>query len=149
MNTQQEELKKRLSVIESEAQSIRKIIEDNDNPKNIMDVIKTFQDACDSPHVTKEELAFLSVQDSLCPHIVALCKITVISKALNEGKILTLKDDRYYPYFDVSSGFVFRFTYYGDSFAHTSSASRLCFKTEKLAAYAGTQFPDEYKAASV
>ena len=54
-------------------------------------------------------------------------------KVINEGWLPKRGERRYYNWHDVSSGFVFGAAYCDDTFAYTGSASRLCFKEERLA----------------
>jgi hypothetical protein len=145
--TNKEEARKRLSIIEEEAKSIRMLLDQPDKPQNVMEVIKTFDQACNSKHVTKEDLWFMPLKDQMPKSSYAMEQIRIISKALNEGVILTLNDTRWYPWFRVSSGFVFDDTSCDASSAYTASASALCFKSSKLAEYAGKQFIEIYKEA--
>lgn len=103
--------------------------------------IKTYEDACrelDIPlaperckGMTKDELAYYSLK--------------VIAKALNEGwePDWNNSESKWYPWFRVSSaGLSFSLTYYAVSLTHANFGSRLCFKTQALAEYAGKQFTD-------
>ncbi len=54
-----------------------------------------------------------------------------IAKVYREGAVLKMSDARHYPWYDVSSGFVFRSAGYGDANAITTSASRLAFKNRE------------------
>lgn len=56
-------------------------------------------------------------------------------------------EQRHYPYFYLSSGFAFGVTTYHVPSATAASASRLCFRTEKLAQYAGKIFLQYYRKA--
>ena len=116
---------------------------------NVMDRVKTFEDAC----------AELGIDfGDACPHlqkngdynaIVAFSKALIITRALNEGWTPDFNNgnwDKFYPYFDMrSSAGGFRFDDYGHGRGITSVGARLCFKSEELARYAGTQFEDIYK----
>lgn len=78
-------------------------------------------------------------------------KLETIATALNEGEIMDWNNSqqrKYFPWFDFagSSGFAFYDTYYGYSGADAGDASRLCFKSDELARYAGKQFLDLYKS---
>jgi hypothetical protein len=147
MNINKEEALKRMSAIEAEQKELRKIIEECDKPKNIMDVIKTYEDARKSKYVTKEDLWFESVQGQMPKNSLAFEKAKVISKALNEGHVFKMdgSQNRYYPYFSLSSGFVFDITGCAASDAYASSASALCFLSRELALYAGKQFEEVYR----
>jgi hypothetical protein len=63
-----------------------------------------------------------------------------VCKVANEGWLPKKGEKRHYPYYDVSSGFVFDDTGYDDASADTASASRLCLKNEKLAEDMGIKF---------
>jgi hypothetical protein len=114
--------------------------------KSIMERVKTFEDACHEVKLDpKSALPYENPETEDEEYMNAIMQLRIISRALNEGKRLTLKDARWFPYYYVSSGFVFHDTRYGGSAASTASASALCFKTSELAEYAGKQFIDIYK----
>ena len=115
--------------------------------ESIMDRVKTYEDAClelgEKP-LDESIFKLLSFTDDE----ITYRKIKTITRALNEGwKPDMLNTDQYkwYPWFKVSSGgFVF-----GDAFCVLSAAlagfaSRLCFKSDELAPYAGKQFLQLY-----
>lgn len=67
---------------------------------------------------------------------------------LNEGWIPDYTDinqRRWYPYFSLSSGFVFYGSYYGFTHTYAFSGFRLCLKEEALSNYAGRTFTKEFK----
>jgi hypothetical protein len=70
----------------------------------------------------------------------------VITEALNEGWTpdwTNQNQQKWIPWFHrqvSSSGFVFYDSFYSSSFAHAGRGSRLCFKDEATARYAGKQF---------
>jgi hypothetical protein len=68
-----------------------------------------------------------------------------IVKVLNEGWLPTKGDYRYYNWYDVSSGFVFRTSAYDVTVARAASASRLCFKNSKLARFMFERFKNVEK----
>lgn len=114
----------------------------------ITDRIKTYEDACNelgevAPlEITLKELGFTDDE-------INYRKIKTITKALNEGWIpdwTNGNEKKWQPYFRLSSGaFVFYVTRYYYSFAVAGSGSRLCFKSDELATYAGKQFAEIYK----
>mgnify|MGYP001599392208 CR=1 FL=1 len=73
--------------------------------------------------------------------------LALISKVLNEGwkPKMDGTDDRHYPYFYLSSGFVCCGAFYGNGRADTASASRLCLRSQELAKFAGEKFLPEYR----
>ncbi len=112
--------------------------------QKITDRVKTFEDACTETGDDPEHEKF-STGD---PDDIAYQKLKVIAKALNEGKVLSFADSKqrkWYPWFEYS-GSGFRFVVAGYVCTHTSTAggSRLCFNSEELAKYAGTQFIELY-----
>ena len=118
-------------------------------PKSIIDRVKTFSDVLKLSKPSKEALAIVnySGKDNNLEFCRDFLKISLIAKVLNEGWIPKRGEQRWYAWFDVSSGFVFCNTLCDDSDALTASASRLCFKTEKLAEYAGIVFLTEHRKA--
>lgn len=111
--------------------------------EKITDRVKTFEDACE---VTGDDpihsMFALGTSDE-----IAYKKLKVIVKALNEGTVLSFANSnqkKWYPWFEYSgSGFRFFATAYASSLT-TSTGSRLCFHSEELAKYAGTQFIELY-----
>ena len=117
--------------------------------QKITERIKTYEDAC-------SELGITPVNESALSNIgftkdeIAYRKIKTITEALNEGWRPDWKDDnqrKWFPWFDlsVSSGFVFDYTCWRYSYTGASDGSRLCFKSDELATYAGRQFEGLYK----
>lgn len=129
-------------------EKIQKELEAN-KPKSIMDIVTTFNDVLKIAKPTKEELAIIKYSGKSKRLAVArdFMILSIIAEVLNEGKIPKLKSERYYPYFDVSSGFVFNDTLYDATTARTSSASRLSLISRPLAIHAGTIFMKYYKKA--
>lgn len=114
---------------------------------NIMDRIKTYEDACaeigEQP-VDEKKLKELGFTDDE----ITYRKIKTITKALNEGWNADWKNTdqyKYYPWFRMSSGsFVFSDAGCAYSYALAGNGSRLCFKSSELAEYAGKQFLSLY-----
>lgn len=120
--------------------------------QNVMDRIKTFEDARDEtgrPGVPD----FSMLPKDMRKHFEALYKIIVISEALNEGWKPNWDDSneyKYYPYFIMSpSSFAFNDASCDDSYANAGSGSRLRFKTRELAEYAGKLFIDIWKEIQI
>lgn len=109
--------------------------------------------------------------DALSEDLIAYLKVRIITAALNEGWTpqFTTDEYRYYPWFvlytqkeidemkeenkrrvlgrssyvaNASAGVACSITGYASAYSSTSCGGRLCFKTEKLAEYAGKQFLD-------
>lgn len=113
-------------------------------PSDVTDRIKTFEDACLELDVDPGANTFsIGTLDE-----VAYKKLKVVAQALNEGWKPNWKDSnerKWCPYFSLSSGFGFSDSVYGYICTVTGVGSRLCFKNEALARYAGTQFLELYK----
>lgn len=137
---------------------------------NVTERIKTFGDAVKELGESNKLVAeYRSIGNNISPDLLAYLKLRIIAAALNEGwePNFTTGEYRYYPWFDfytkeeydlfddcfkercvlrsddsgeycgvmaVSAGFGTSYTY--------SEGTRLTFKTEELARYAGTQFTD-------
>lgn len=116
----------------------------------ITDRIKSYEDACCElgiePMDESEMRRAGFRQDEIDRR-----KIEVITFVLNDCEQLDWADTsqrKYLPWFDfdASSGFAFNDTCYGSSDAGAGDASRLCFKSEELARYAGQTFTELYKS---
>ena len=118
--------------------------------KKITDLVKTFDDACTELGISplnEDKLMDLG----LTKHDIAYQKLATIVKALNEGWVPDVCDDRvyrWYPWF-VTNGSPSSFAFYdsdcGAAFANAGSGSRLKFRTRELAEYAAKQFIDIWK----
>lgn len=108
----------------------------------ITDRVKSYQDAC--YELSEEPISESTLRDlGFTDDEIDYRKLKTITKALNEGWVANMYDTterKWFPYFKVSSGFAFYGTGYGYSTADAGGASRLCFKTEALAEYAGKLF---------
>lgn len=146
----------------------------DEKPKNVTDRIKTFDDAChelgESHPLVKE---WQMCGQNLSPDLEAYLRLRIITAALNEGwKPQFIKGERrWYFWYDLITkerydklsaedkswvvGRAYRNAYaYGglvyshslsvSSGSNTSDGSRLAFKSEELAAYAGRQFAEIY-----
>lgn len=135
-------------------------------PKNVMDRVKTFEDACIETGTDIQ--AFNEITKNLDEHVVTYMKLSIIVKALNEDDkfpYFTKEEWRYYPYFWLStkdeyekmnakdrekvSRVLFRSCSNANSnggvaYAVNDVGARLVFRTKELALYAGKQFIDLY-----
>lgn len=118
-------------------------------PKDITQRVKTYADACavlGVEPVNDEELAKLGFTKDE----IAYRKLKTIAEALNEGWVADFSDSstyKYWPwfiYYGASAGLSCALTYSAASYTDASIGSRLCYKTRKLAAFAGSQFIDLY-----
>ena len=118
-----------------------------EHTKSVKDRIKTLEDALQETGKTMPD--FSGLPDEMRKRYNALFAIEVIAEVLNEGWTPNWDDEtqkKWVPWFrSVSSGFVFDHTDYGYSFANAGRGSRLCFKSEELAAYAGKKFVKLYE----
>lgn len=110
--------------------------------------IKSFEEACLQLGLDPTQLpvvANLPEKDQNA--IIAFYKLTIITRALNEGWEPNWKnwdEYKYYNYFFVrwGSGFVCSDTDF--TLTYAGIGSRLCFKSQELAEYALSQFKELY-----
>lgn len=145
---------------------------DEEKPKNVMECIKTFEDACRELGIDADEWMNDREDLGLEPDIIAYMKLRIIVAALNEGwkpKFVT-DEYRYYPYFYLYTKEEVEemdekkrnelwlwggSSYYGaccglscanssDVWAYSSAyrSARLALKSGELAVYCGKQFQD-------
>lgn len=120
-------------------------------PENVMERIKTFEDALRELGEQDENVKILLAYNGINRDMIAAqahMKLTLIARVLNEGWIPDWTNNneyKYYPWFDMSSGSGLSFLDYGTQGSHSACGSRLCFKTRGLAKYAGEQFNSIYK----
>jgi hypothetical protein len=108
--------------------------------------IKTFEDACSELGITQEDLLHIGNND--LPDEKAYKKLKIVIMAINQGWIPDWNDTdqrKWYPWFNLSSGFGFSLSAYCYDDAHTAVGSRLCFESEEKSDYAAKQFLDLYK----
>lgn len=113
--------------------------------KEATERIKTVADILEDNDVTQSDidLMFANVPEHFKHQFIA----ELLCKSLNEGWIPNWDDSsegKYYPWFKMSSS-GFRFCDYVNWCTYSDVGSRLCFKSRKLAEYAGQQFEDVYK----
>jgi hypothetical protein len=111
----------------------------------VTDRIKTFEDACRELSIDPTAAEFSTGPADE----IALRKVKVIVRALNEGWTPDWNNGRerkWTPWFYLDTpGFRFYDSFYGIAFSISTGGSRLCFKSEELASYAGRQFLDLYR----
>jgi len=106
--------------------------------------IKSFEDAC--KELGKKPSDVFS--NTHLPDEIAYKKLKVIVKAINDEWIPDWRNSnekKWYPWFNLSSGFGFSYSDYYDSGTYTDVGSRLCFNSAEKAEFAGMQFTDLYK----
>lgn len=144
--------------------------EDTFKPKDIMERVKTFKDACRELGLDSEDLEQKWGDNNLMPDEIAYQKLRIICAALNEGWEPQFTEDewRYYPWFwlytqeeindmdedektnrrlmltgDYQTGYAGLACADSDnapSRTGTNVGSRLCLKSDTLAVYCGKQF---------
>lgn len=130
----------RLTAIELESKNLRKIIEDSDKPKNIMDRVKSFEDACEVLGSNPDIFTEYDTDDE-----VAYKKLKVITRALNENWKKDWSNSNEYIYFpwfemDKKPGSSFFPSRYISWHSYSTVSARLGFKSRELALYAAKQF---------
>lgn len=110
--------------------------------------IKTFEDACIASGTSEKEF-YLRFSDFLLDaDTFAYEQLKLVVKAINQGWIPDWNNTdqrKWWPYFNLSSGFGFSRSYYEYESAITDVGSRLCFETSEKSNYAANQFIDLYK----
>lgn len=109
--------------------------------------IKTFDDACKYFGTTEEEFN-LKLGDLLPSDTFAYEQLKLIVKAINQGWTPdwgNTNQRKWWPYFNLSSGFGFSSSSYFYGGTLTDTGSRLCFETEEKSNYAATQFLSIYE----
>ena len=121
--------------------------------KDITERVKSIEDAIRELGNNDVEVIQLNRMKSigLQNHIIGNQELIVIAKALNEGWQPDWSNgewDKWHPWFDKddsSSAGRFSFDVSDYQRSNSSVGSRLCFKSEELADYAGTQFLELYR----
>lgn len=115
-------------------------------PKNVMDRVKTFEDACIETGTDIQ--AFNEITKNLDEHVVTYMKLSIITKALNEDDkfpYFTKEEWRYYPYF---------WLYTKDEYEKMNAKDRekvsrvLCRSSDNANSYGGVAFAYAWYAAS-
>ena len=112
--------------------------------KKTFEDIKTFEDACEELEIYPEDV--FNAND--CSDEVAYKKLKVIAKAINQNWTPdwdNANQQKWWPYFKLSSGFCFSYSAYDCVYTVTFVGSRLCFESEAKCTYAAKQFLDIYE----
>ena len=115
---------------------------------SITDRVKSFEDACEIAGINHKELNQKWLDCYLEECDIAFYKLRIIISVINEGWKPNWNDSserKWYPYFNMAGSFAFVDACYHYGHTYTSVGSRLCFKTENDAKYAGKQFIDLYR----
>lgn len=148
MQTLQIDLAKARKLFSSASPEFKEILIDSFGKdffsQKITDRVKTFEDACKEIAQDPDDENF----STGTPDEIAYKKLKVIARALNEGKVFSFANSdqrKWYPYFQFSgSGFRFGVTAYDCTGTDSAGGSRLCFHSDELAKYVGTQFIELY-----
>ena len=106
--------------------------------------IKTFEDACEVLNI-KPNLVFTYSDPK---DEIAFKKLKIIIRAINEGWTPNWKDGdqkKWWPWFNLSSGFGFAYSDFVYAYSGTTVGSRLCFETKEKSDYCANQFLSLYK----
>lgn len=144
--------------------------EDTFKPKDIMERVKTFEDACHELGIEPDKWLQDKAELGFEPDVIAYMKLRIICKALNEGWEPQFTEDewRYYPWFTLwtedelseksdewktdrhlistgeyqtdYAGLVYANSLAAPSNTNASFGSLLCLKSDTLAVYCGKQF---------
>lgn len=113
-----------------------------------MSTITSFEDACAALSIEAKLPDVSMLPAAYHKQNIAHHKLMVIAEALNEGWKPNWDDSseyKYWPYFETNpAGVGFSYTYCDDWYTFTYVGSRLCYKSDELAEYAGKQFIDIY-----
>ena len=118
---------------------------------DIKDKVKSFEDACKVLDITPSVPVVTGIPEKYQKPLIANYQLMVIAEALNEGWTPDWSNgewDKWYPWFNMNdSSSAGRFSFYDAGSLRSASlvGSRLCFKSEALADYAGTQFLELYR----
>lgn len=118
---------------------------------NIIEKVKSFEDACKLLDITPSVPVVTGIPEKYQKPLIANYQLMVIAEALNEGWTPDWSNgewDKWYPWFDMdNSSSAGRFSFHAAAGQRSASSvgSRLCFKSEELADYAGTQFLELYR----
>lgn len=109
-------------------------------------MVKTFAEACKklklSPVKSLPKVAHLPKSEQA--HFIALAKLTIIIRALNEGWTPDWNNglwDKWRPWFWMNDpGFRFGVSRFTSAHSRTGGGSRLCLKSRELSDYVGKKF---------
>jgi hypothetical protein len=118
--------------------------------KSITEKVKTYEDACKVLGINPENLPLVEhLPEKDRKSIVAFYRLTIITRALNEGWEPDFSDCnqlKYWNWFYIGAYAGFAVASTANAASNTSAciSSRLCFKSEELATFARENFRDIY-----
>ena len=116
--------------------------------------ITSFEGACKAQEISSVLPDVSALPEKHQKSILAFYMLTIIIQALNEGwtpNWSNVNEYKYYNYFFIKadkkrpSGFGFSVSFCTIASSYSGVGSRLCFKSEELAAFAREQFKDLYQ----
>lgn len=111
--------------------------------------IKSFEDACKALNMSSKLPDVSDCIESMRKSVLSHYQLMIIAQALNDGRTPDWTDYdqwKYYPWFEMGPADGSGFSFYCVGLCSNSClGSRLCFKSEEIAEYAGTQFTDLYR----
>jgi len=122
---------KRLNALDKESAELRKLIEE---PVNITDRIKDYNDILSIGNYDESKDVIRIDNFDSEEHLLVknFIKKVRCAKVYRDGKDAPRRgDERWYPYYSVSSGFAFSAAAFDTANALTFSSSRLCFLSEE------------------
>ena len=120
-------------------------------PKKITDRIKNLEDAIAEIGGISSNVQTLLNYNGIDQFMIGAqtqMKLAIITRALNEDWFPDWEDKnqkKWYPWFNLSSGFAFSASGYYGSRTTAGVGSQLCFRSQELSDYAGQQFELLYK----
>ena len=119
-------------------------------PKTILGEIKSFEDACAKLGITDSDNEINILKSLSTPNrdkLIAMYRLEIIAKALNDGWYPNFNNDDEYKYFNyfrmVNGVFSFYFVTYIDTAMHVPSA--LYFKSSEIAKHCSKIAFEDYK----
>jgi hypothetical protein len=112
------------------------------------EAIKTFDDACKACGTSEKEFNEKYLKLGLSQDTINYEKAKICVAAINQGWVPDFTNDdqrKWYPWFNLSSGFGFVISDYSYALTYAIVGSRLCFPTQEQCEYCATQFLSIYK----
>ena len=155
MKTLQINEKKARELYKTASEELKKMLEDTFGKdfisEKVTNRVKTYEDACrelNKAPINESDMR----RNGFTDDEINYRKIKTITEAINDGwkpDMMDTNQKKWFPVFLIDpsspSGLVFDDSCYCCSDVLATDASRLCFKSEELAAYAGKQFLELYR----
>jgi len=144
--TTEDEALRRISEIKGEVNELEAFIKKSRNPKPITERCTSIRAAFEIDGQDYDKFMRACISLNLPDICISAYEISMFAKVLNEGwdpDYGNYKEAKYYPYFDMLSGFSFALVNY--SYTVSGTAARHVFKTDALARFAGCTIPETYK----